>query len=276
MVMANTVYYETFPDIYKFMRSIDSRPNNGKFGTSATKLDDGDGWRGTRTYEDAVSQFENGLPETAERMKKSLGAFKAQSNIVTAKARPRNHYYGYTPNVPAAIIGLPKSMRRVERIPQKTKTIGLLWDCCECCGVSAETLRKSGEAVLQLVYVLEMRGYRVRLDCAPFTGNSSNRDFLVIINLKQYGQNMDILKLSFPVTSPAMFRRFGFKWAEGVPDVKGGEVYGYGVHLSKAQINAILEKRGYDTKAAYTISVNDCKSADFDPLTMAQNLGIII
>ena len=269
------IYYERFDNIYKFMDTITKRPNNGKFGDSSAKKSD-DGWSGTRTYEEAVQQFSNGLPETAERLKSALGAFKARSNIVTNKHRPKNHYYGSAPNVPNAIIGLPKSMRIVERTPQKTKTIGILWNCCQNSGVEADTLRKSGETVLQLVYALEVKGYRVQLDCAPFTGHDEGRDCVVLINLKQYGQHMDILKLSFPVTSPAMFRRFGFKWAEGIPGFTGPSVWGYGSHLKKEKLSDILSKQGYDTKSTYQISVNDCKKAGFDPLKVAEVLGIII
>lgn len=274
--MANTVYFERFDNIYKFMDTIEKRPNNDKFGTSASKVSK-DGWSGTRTYEDAIREFSNGLPETAERMKKSLGQFKARSNITTNKVRPINHYYGYSPNVAAAIIGLPKSMRRIERQPQKTKTIGILWNSCQNCGVEADTLRKAGETVLQLVYALECKGYRVQLDCAAFTGDcDDNREAILLINLKQYGQHMDILKLSFPVTSPAMFRRFGFKWAEGIPGFSGSKVWGYGHHLGKSRLSDTLSKQGYDTKSTYQIDVDDCKNADFNPLEVAKTLGIVI
>ena len=273
--MENKVYFEHYDNLYKFMDIIEKRPNNSKFGNSSQKHSS-DGWSGTKTYEEAVEQFSNGLPETAERLKQSLNSFKAKANLLTTKNRPNNHYYGYSPNIPAAIIGLPKSMRRIEKHPQKTKTIGILWDCCQNCGVDADTLRKSGEAVLQLVFALECRGYRVNLDSTVFTGNSYDRDFLVLINLKKYGQPMDILKLSFPVTSPAMFRRFGFKWAEGVPNVEGDRDSGYGRHLDKENLLEILSKNAIDTKSTYCISVDDCENADFDPLAIAKDLGIII
>lgn len=274
--MANKVYFEKFDNIYQFMDTIERRSNNGKFGTSSQKESE-DGWSGTRTYGEAVEQFSNGLPDTAERMKQSLGQFKAKSNITTNKVRPNNHYYGYSPNVAAAIIGLPKSMRRIERQPQKTKTIGILWNCCQNGGVEADTLRQAGETILQLVYALEARGYRVQLDCAVFTGDcDNNREAVLLVNLKQYGQHMDILKLSFPVTSPAMFRRFGFKWAEGIPNFTGSSVWGYGHHLGKKRLCEVLTAQGYDTKSSYQIDVNDCQNADFNPLEVAKTLGIVI
>ena len=269
-------YFEKFDNIYKFMDTIEKRPNNGKFGTSSQKAEKSNGWYGTKDYPEAVEQFSNGLPETAERLKKSLGQFKAQANITANKIRPTNHYYGYTPNVAAAIIGLPKSMRRIERIPQKTKAIGILWDCTQNCNVTADTLRKSGESILQLIYALEIRGYRVNLDVSVFTSNDHRRDFIALINLKQYGSHMDILKLSFPVTSPAMFRRFGFKWAETLPGVEGSEVWGYGGHIDKDKLLGILKTKGYDTKQTYIVNVDDCSESDFDPLKVAERVGIII
>lgn len=273
--MANKLYYESFPDIYRFMDTIEKRPNNKMFGESASKVDES-AWYGTKTYDEAVQQFSNGLPEVAEKMKAALTQFTAKANIVTTKRTPRSYYYGYAPNIPAAIVGLPKSMYQVQRIQQKTKTLGILWNSCQNCGVEADTLRQSGESVLQLVYMLERKGYRVQLDCIPFSGNDSDRDFVLIINLKQYAQHMDILKLTFPVTSPAMFRRFGFKWAEGIPNVTGGTVWGYGSHLSKKRLLPILEQQGYNIKSTYCIDVTDCQENNFDPLKIAESLGIVV
>jgi hypothetical protein len=252
------------------MDVIETRPNNSQFGTDSHKTGE---WYGTKTWEEAVEQFSNGIPEKAERLKKSLEAFKAKSNISSTRSRPNNYYYGYAPNIPAAIIGLPKAMKRVEKTPQKIKAVSILYDMTQNCGTSAETLMRSGEAVLQLVYALECRGYRVALDGLVFNGQRDTRSFILSINFKEWKQSLDIMKLSFPITSPAMFRRFGFLWAETLPDVKS-YVSGYGSHMGKRETITQLGKAGVDTKNSYLISVDDCESAKFDPLTMAKALGI--
>lgn len=273
--MANAVYYETFPDIYRFMDTINRRANNDKFGTSSQKKST-DGWSGSVTYAEAVDMFSHGLPDVCEKMQCELKTFAARANIVTNKRTPQRYYYGYAPNIPAAIIGLPKSMYRIHKTPQKTKTIGILFDSSQNCSTDAETLRNAGEAVLKLVYMLERAGYRVQLDIIPFCTEDSNREFIAVVNLKQYSQHMDILKLSFPVTSPAMFRRFGFKWAEGIPGIRGDKAFCYGSHIDKNALIATLGSRGYDTKSAYCIGVDDCTSADFNPFTIAENIGITL
>jgi hypothetical protein len=273
--MANKLYYESFPDIYKFMDTVSKRKNNDKFGKSSEK-ESRDGWSGTRTYAEAETKFANGLPEVAAKMQAALTQFTAKANIVTTKRTPRSYYYGYAPNIPAAIIGLPKSMYQVQRVPQKTKTIGILWNSCQNAGTEAETLQQAGESVLKLVYMLERKGYRVQLDCVPFSSTEDGRDFVAVINLKQYAQHMDILKLTFPVTSPAMFRRFGFKWAETIPNVTGSQVWGYGSNLGKTKLLQVLEKQGYNIKCTYCIAVDDCEANSFDPMKIAESLGIVV
>ena len=150
-----------------------------------------------------------------------------------------------------------------------------MYDMTQNCGTSEETLRKAGETVLQLVYALECRGYRVALEGIAFNGERDERRFILAINLKDWKQHLDIMKLSFPLTSPAMFRRFGFKWAETLPDVTS-RVSGYCSHMSKNDCLKYCAKAGMDTRNAYFISVNDCKNASFDALEVAKNLGIII
>lgn len=271
--MAERIYYERYTNVYRFMDTIEARPNNGQFGRSSAES--GDMWYGTKTWEEAMEQFQNGIPEQAEKLKKSLDAFKANNNISSPKTRPKNHYYGYSPNVAAAIIGLPKSMRYNERQPQKVKAISILYDMTQNCGVGADELRKAGETVLQLVYALECRGYRVALDGLAFNSESNERRFILSINLKEWKQHLDIMKLSFPITSPAMFRRFGFKWAETLPEVTE-RVSGYGRHMDKSKCLRCLEKVGCDIKTAYFIDVNDCRSAEYDALEVAKKLGIVI
>lgn len=270
--MAERIYYERYTNVYRFMDTIEKRPNNGQFGTDSK---DTGHWYGTNTWEEALQQFQNGIPEQAEKLQKSLNAFKANSNISSPKTRPKNHYYGYSPNVAAAIIGLPKSMRYNERQPQKVKAISIIYDMTNNCATSADELRKAGETVLQLVYALECRGYRVALEGLAFNGERDERRFILAINFKEWKQNLDIMKLSFPLTSPAMFRRFGFKWAETLPEVTS-RVSGYGRHMAKSETMKCCGKVGFDIKKSYFIDTNDCKECDYNALEVAKKLGIVI
>lgn len=271
--MAVKHIFERYNNIYQFMQTIESRPNNGRFGESSHKETDEE-WSGTKTYAEAVEQFSNGLPERCEKMRKSMERFKAASNVNTAKARPKNHYYGYAPNVPAAIIGLPKSMRYTERIPQKVKAISLVFDCCVSCMVSPEEMIKAGCTILEAVYALEASGYRVKLDLSLYSTESDGQKIACLITLKEWQNHLDLLKLSFPLTSPSMFRRFGLKWAEGIEGVTSRHVYGYGHIMSDDKVKSLLRENGYNIDSTYFVRVRTCKDCGFDALQLVERLGI--
>ena len=270
--MAKNIF-ERYDNIYRFMDTIEKRPNNGRFGNSSHKEDDAE-WSGTRNYGEAVEQFSNGLPERCEQMRKSLERFKAESNVNAVKARPRNYYHGYTPNIPAAIMGLPKSMRQIERKPQKVKAISIIFDSCVSCGTDSDTMTKAGCTILEAVHALQVSGYRVRLDLSLYSTESDGQKIGCIITLKDWRQPLDLLKLSFPLTSPSMFRRFGFKWAEGIEGVKSRHVFGYGQIMSDDKVKALLDENGYDTSSTYFARVRDCEQVDFDALRLIERLGI--
>ena len=95
------------------------------------------------------------------------------------------------------------------------------------------------------------------------------------IVVKDYRQPMDLLKLSFPLTSPAMFRRFGFKWKETTP-FSTRTTSGYGSTYPSNQIRDIFTANGIKCDNSYIISVGECIDAGFDPIKLAKDLKITI
>ena len=273
--MANKFVYEQYDNIYKFMDTITSRPDNGKFSDSSMDTDD-PRWSGTPNWETAMRQFENGIPEAAEKLKTSLARFKANPAF-TNRVQPRNYYYGYAPNVPAAIIGLPKSMRQMQRIPHKIKTVTLISNGCVLSDVSGPDLQRHGETVLNLVYALEKSGYRVQLELLISATDCGRRgDMFCSIILKEYKQALDIMKLSFPLTSPSMFRRFGFKWKETMVGLDGNRDYSYGCSYKSPEIKRIYTANGINFDNKFIISHADSKRAGYDALKLAESLGLKI
>lgn len=272
--MAKNIIYENYTNIYHFMDKIESRTPNGKFNISSQKEGDGD-WNGTRTYGEALELFSNGIPAQAEKLKELTKTISCKGNINTVKPRPKNYYYGYSPNVPAAIIGLPKSMRMIERNVNKVKAISIYYDGTCNCMVNGEELTKAGETVFSLVYLMELNGYRVQLDYGVFAAREEGEECICNITLKEWKQGLDALKLSFPLTSPAMFRRFGFKWAEVAPGVtKSSWRHGYGRHLNEEELIKSLNKVGRETKNTYVVTIARCRASDYDPIALAKQLGI--
>lgn len=265
--------YENYDNIYRFMDVIKSRPNTRQAGDSA-KRDSDNSWYGM-SYENALEAFAKGLPEKAALMQQEVRKIDIKSNISISKARPRNYYYGYSPNIPAAIIGLPKSMRQIQRVPQKVKAVTIFYDATMNGGTDVQTLESAGLCVLKLVYLLEKSGYRVKLDYTPFAGTKGSENAICALTLKEWKQPLDLLKLSFPLTSAAMFRRFGFLWIETVPGIHNwGSCKGS--HLSKSNLVKLLRETGRNIDNIYVIDVPACKQTHYNPVELAESINIKI
>lgn len=281
--------YERFHDTDEFFRAITTRPQNARMQGKDTAQRDGTGWHGTKTWQEAVDQYHAGLADRAAKMTDALKRIKARCNAVTEKnrVRIRNYYHGYTPNVAAAVAGLPKSMRQRQRTPYKTPVVNVVYDVTLAGYNDPEQLEKAGETVLQLVALLEYSGYRVRLDLCIFnvgtdTMNPKNKA-LGIITLKDYQHRLDLLKLSFPLASASMFRRFGFRWLETVPDMDKLTARecthfrdGYGYCLSKDTARQSLAEAGHKLDDVHFIRVDDCQQADWDADKLAAAYGITL
>lgn len=264
--------YDNFNDVFAFRHAVQTRPDNGKARNSAR---DGDEDFAGMPLDDAYKAVTDGLPEAADKLKRELNRFKVQTSGQLTQRRPINYYNGHAPNVPAAIIGLPKSMRKVTKTPSKVKTVTIFYNSSSNCNVTAETLEQAGSAVLQLTYWLELNGYRVKFVLTPYLAEEGDETAVCNVLLKDFRQPLDILKLSFSITSVSMFRRLGFRWLETVPNLRNTWAYGYGRQITnKGKALEQLQKTGQDTKNAYFIMVSDCVNVDFNAIKLAESLGI--
>lgn len=232
--------FEEFATLHEFVETVKNRPHNNKRGLGNSSEENSEDFAGIPLAECWETCFK-GIPTTVENMKKSLANCQKTTFANIERRRPCNHYTGYAPNVPNAIIGYPKSMRKNQKTPQKVKVINIDYIAGANAYVSSETLERSGTTVLSLVYALEKQGYRVQLRLfTDFSKGGGDYTFYSIcaVVLKQYGQPLNIQKLSFPLTSVAMFRRLGFRWLETVPGLVGHEWHGYGRSINN--INEII------------------------------------
>lgn len=271
--MAYRVIFDNFSDVYEFRRAIQTRPENKHCKHEAKN--------GSKSFagmplEKAYEALTDGLPEVVERLKKEVTKFQVTTAGNLNQRRPINYYNGHSPNVPAAIIGLPKSMRKVTKTPSKVKTVTLFFNTWVCCGVDAKDFEKSGFTVYQLVYWLEKCGYRVRLTVIPVCCESNgdrNECAVCSVLLKDFRQPLDMLKLSFSIASISMWRRLGFRWIETVSGLESSW-YAYGQKISKEKSVKVFEQAGHSTENAYFIMHEDCERVGYDPIKLADYLGI--
>lgn len=278
--MANfkRVHAEHFDSIDKFLKTIDSRPENTVFqGAKMSSKDHDRTFRGTATYEEAVQLARYGwtevLSKITERFKASV---KNNSNGTITKRRTYNHVVGYAPNVPNAIMGLPQSMINQDKIPQKVKTISIVYAPTGLCDVDADTFINGGVAVLNIVNQLELNGVRVRLMVACKDSEDNSTFTNCTVTIKDYREQLDLKKIAFPMANPSMMRRFGFRWLETLPDLQErGYRSGYGCTISNEQGHKEdLIKHGIIKPTDCFLSLGRIRELNFNIQAIMKDAGI--
>lgn len=219
---------EHFQSIDEMLSVITSRPNNTPMNGRKESMSSDKNFTGTNSWEEAVNLYQYGYTDILEQVKRGVGAHIERTNPMTRR-RVVTGVQGYAPHVPNSIMGLPNSMIYTESVMMKTKVVNIVYSTTENCGTEAEEFIKSGIAVLSVVNILELSGYRVNLNISFYCAKEDEEYTFGTVNVKDYREHMDIQKLCFPVAHPSMFRRMGFKWLETCVGLKNsGWARGYG------------------------------------------------
>jgi hypothetical protein len=228
------VVNEHFKTLNELVTTMEKRgPNVALHGRISSQRDESDvkkPWAGTKTYNEAMELIQAGYKEPLEKMKKAILKIGNSDNYKRPKMK--NDFVGFMPHVPHTIMGLPMTMLNKEKQVHKAKTIHLLYSTGASSLVKPENMITGGINFISLVNSLEKQGYRVKIDILnTFTTDRTLATFTV--NVKEYGQKLNLLKLTFPLVHPGMFRRIGFKWLETTPELKDTAMAGgYGTPLS--------------------------------------------
>lgn len=232
-----TIVKETFKSLDSLLDTMEGRPLNAAFkgnrDEAASERDETKSrtpWSGTKTYNAAQDVLKEGYFEPMEKMKKAL--LKIGQADKYQRPRPKNDFVGFVPNVPAHLMNLPLTMINKERQMPKTKTIHLTYSFCAAAKTTTAEMIDAGINFISLVNSLEKQGYRVKIDII-MAMQEGTTTAAMIVNLKEYGQQTNLLKLAFPLVHPSMLRRFGFKWLETTPELKDRNfIWGYGKALN--------------------------------------------
>lgn len=229
------IYTEEFPSVNNLLKTLDCRKTNQVFKghslSSESVEDDGYGWYCTADYEEAKKLITFGYKEHLDKIKHQIKitAKKYNKFQVVNKAAPHSDIVGYIPHVPNAIQNIPNSMINVHKIPQKQKTMHIIYTNSGNCGENPDFFIKSGVTLLTAMNIIEANGIQVKLDLAFVAAQYGEEEAFPTVNLKNYGQRLDLLKICFPITHPSMLRRIGFKWIETNSFIKDhGWTFGYG------------------------------------------------
>lgn len=244
------VVSENFKSLGVLLDTMDSRPirneafkNKEGLASQREEIGDKKPWSGTQTYSEAMEIMRTGFRDPLEKMKK--GILKMGANEKDKRPRLKNDFVGFVPHVPHTLMNLPITMINKEKQTHKNKTIHLIYSYGASSTIKPNDMIKGGINFISLVNSLQKQGFRVKIDLiSSFTSQKTLACMLV--NVKEYGQNLNLLKLTFPLVHPAMFRRIGFKWIETTPELKDIELtYGYGTPLSHVMGYDNLKEANY-------------------------------
>ena len=233
------VYTEEFPSVNNLLKTLDCRKPNQVFVheslSSESKEDDGYGWYCTSDYNEAKKLITFGYKEHLDKIKHEMKVTAKKYNKfqVVNKNAPHAEIVGYVPHVPNAIQNIPNSMINVHKVPQKQKTMHIVYTNSGNCGENSDFFINAGVTMLTAINIIEANGIQVKLDLTFVSAQERNEVAFPTVNLKNYGQRLDLLKICFPITHPSMLRRIGFKWIETNSFIKdNGWTIGYGRSLT--------------------------------------------
>ena len=181
-------------------------------------------------YSDPLSQLKKGILKIAE-------------NDKYTRPRTKTDYVGFVPNVPNTLMNLPMTMINREKTIRKDKNIHLTYSFCADAIFKPENFINAGINFVGLVNSLEKQGYRAKIDTIFFSCSSKEISGFTV-TLKEYSQNLNLLKLSFPLIHPSMLRRISFKWLETSTMITDNDyINGYGFPLTgKFRFDGVKEK----------------------------------
>ena len=198
------VVYENFKSINELLSTMEKRPiRNQAFKNKenlvSQQIQGNNPWSGTSDYNEAMEIMRTGYKDPLEKMKKAI--LKIGQNEKANRPKMKNDFVGFIPHVPNTLMGLPITMINKEKQADKAKTIHLIYNVSTASKVSPNEMITGGINFISLVNSLEKQGYRVKIDImASFATNKTLSSFTV--NVKEYGQKLNLLKLTFPLSTP--------------------------------------------------------------------------
>lgn len=227
-------YYTQFSSSTDLYQQLIKPTLGGRYTDSQDKESDGD-WSGTKTFNEAIKLFKGGDDKSYQMVKKlkAQGDRYLQDEYHNFHQR-LNDVQGYSPNVPSAILGLPKSMHNQKLLNRQIIYRKIFFDRTANGSVSKDILAIKGAYALSYVDYLERVG-KCRFELWVGTSSDSTHGSIIWgIKLKNYDELLNIYQLAFNLVNPAFLRRLDFKLDENMNDWPDVTDDGYGRSAEKS------------------------------------------
>lgn len=205
-------FLEKFESISDFQRAINTRDVHEFYkdilsSENATKT-----FTGTESYEEAENLLLHGDKSIAAKLVECNGKRMNE----TKKSTIYNSHVGFVPNIPNYLSGRPDNMFAVKTQTYKScKVLNVCVNSAVSFDVTTKDIIAFNQKLLNVVYTLEKRGYRLNLYVGVVAEFSkSNNIGACFIKVKDSGKLMNVTNVAYPLCNASFLRRHFFKWVE--------------------------------------------------------------
>ena len=205
-------FLEKFESISDFQRTINTREVHEFYkdilsSEKATKT-----FTGTESYEEAENLLLHG--------DKSMAAQLVECNGKRMNETKKNTIYnspvGFVPNIPNYLSGRPDNMFAVKTQTYKScKVLNVCVNSAVSFDVTTKDIIAFNQKLLNVIYTLEKRGYRLNLYVGVVAEFSKSSNIgACFIKVKDSGKLMNVTNVAYPLCNASFLRRHFFKWVE--------------------------------------------------------------
>ena len=171
----------------------------------------------------------------------TLKMLKEFENIVPVENYSRcreRAFAGSRPNIPAYIAGVPKTMYRLTRLPEK-KFVTIWFNLAYSINTYRQAVANRGALTLSLIKLLEKSG--IGVDLKVFSSCYSGGEvFNTEVLLKSPSEPINMKKCLYPLCSVMFLRRIVMRVMESMPFGEKDWYPNYGLPLSEEQFRTIF------------------------------------
>ena len=205
-------FLEKFESISDFQRAINTREVHEFYKDILSSENASKTFTGTESYEEAENMLSYGDKSIAAKLVECNGKRMNEANKSTIYNSP----IGFVPNIPNYLSGRPDNMFAVKTQTYKScKVLNVCVNSAVAYSVETKDIISFNQKLLNVVYTLEKRGYRLNLYVGVVAEFSkSNNIGACFIKVKDSGKLMNVTNVAYPLCNASFLRRHFFKWVE--------------------------------------------------------------
>lgn len=193
-------------------------------------------WALTSTYDEADNLLLYGDKELQKKIEEAgVKDMRTKLEHYANRRKVFSSVVGFAANVPAYLSGTPNSMINVRQVRTKQKVLTFMYNTSVRASTSAERIVRATAQLVSAVLLVEASGVRVNVYAGEAFKEDGAPSVCWLCRVKDSGQKLDTLKMSYPLAHPSMLRRHWFRLLETTEGVPASYTCGYGRVIDSEQ-----------------------------------------